>query len=257
MPHITSPDLSARGCTSTTRRRGSPTIRNGRGGRIFFARLRSDKMRGYNREFLGLCRSFEPVLYDVAHVVMGGGLTTHPTPPCRRFRATGGTFFFTVALSERGSDALTRNIDILRGAYMATVRDRPVHCDAMVVLPDHLHAIWTLPDDDTDYSTRWRLLKSRFSHWIPDEGVPTFSQKRKAEVGLWQRRFWEHRIRNQTDFDAHLAYCWGNPVRHRLVARAIDWPYSTFHRDVAKGVVDPDWSCRVGYKPTACAMVGL
>ena len=153
----------------------------------------------------------------------------------RRLRQPGATYFFTVNLAQRGDDALVRHIDLLRRAYQTTIREHPVKCDAMVVLPDHLHAVWTLPPGDSDFSLRWRKIKGRFTHWTGVKSETSHSKRRKREVGLWQRRFWEHVIRNDADFAAHVGYCLWNPVKHGLVARAEDWPFSSVHRDLRMG----------------------
>ncbi len=154
----------------------------------------------------------------------------------RRFRRSGGTYFFTVTLADRGATFLTEHIDVLRQAYTETMRERPARTDAIVVLPDHLHAIWTLPEGDNDFSTRWRLIKSRF---VRETGLRSRSKRDKAQRGVWQRRFWEHAIRDDEDMTLHLRYCWLNPVKHGLVTRAVDWPWSSVHRDIRRGVVGP------------------
>jgi len=159
----------------------------------------------------------------------------------RRFRIKGATYFFTVNLAERGGSTLVDHIDALRSAYACTQAEHPFQCDAIVILPDHLHAVWTLPPGDADFSTRWRMIKARFSRAVGAHHPRSFSKARKREVGLWQRRFWEHCIRNEADYRAHVAYCWGNPVQHGYVARAVAWPYSSIHRDVRLGRVDPEW----------------
>lgn len=160
----------------------------------------------------------------------------------RRYRREGGTYFFTVNLADRRASHLTDHIDALRQALATTRAERWIQIDAMVVLPDHLHAIWTLPADDADFSTRWRLIKSRFSRAVGLKQPRTASQVAKNEHGLWQRRFWEHCIRDDADFAAHLAYCWGNPVKHGLVTRAVDWPYSSLHRDIKRGLAGDEWA---------------
>jgi len=159
-----------------------------------------------------------------------------------RTRSPGGSFFFTVALDRRGSDLLVDRIDDLRVAYLRTMADMPLRCDAMVILPDHLHAVWTLPPGDTNYSERWRRIKHRFTRYVGSPPSRNHSRLRKREAGVWQRRFWEHRIRDQSDFVAHVEYCWGNPVRHGLVARAAEWPYSSLQRDIRAGRVSAKWA---------------
>lgn len=154
----------------------------------------------------------------------------------------GASYFFTVALLERRRRLLTQQIDTLREAFRHTRRDRPFRVDAIVVLPDHLHCIWTLPEADCDYPTRWRLIKARFSRAI--EPTERLSQRRteKGERGIWQRRYWEHVIRDQSDFGRHLDYIHYNPVKHGWADRAIDWPYSSFHKYVAAGLLSSDWA---------------
>lgn len=159
----------------------------------------------------------------------------------RRARRPGGSYFFTLALADRQATTLTDRIDDLRGAFATTLAERPFRCDAMVVLPDHLHAVWTLPDGDSDYSTRWRLIKARFSRAVRPSARRSASKLAKRERGLWQRRFWEHLIRDDEDMNLHVRYCWGNPVTHGYVARPSDWPYSSLHRDVRRGQVDDAW----------------
>lgn len=148
--------------------------------------------------------------------------------------------FFTLALAERGSDLLLTEVARLRQAVSLTRRELPFEINAWVVLPDHLHAIWTLPANDSDYPRRWRLIKSRFSHGLAAR-PRSQSKVARAEKGIWQRRYWEHHIRSPADYAAHLRYCWGNPVKHGLVARAVDWPYSSLHRDLGYGMAEPDW----------------
>lgn len=158
----------------------------------------------------------------------------------RRLRLPGATYFFTVNLARREDDALVKHIDLLRQAFRATAAEHPIRCDAMVILPDHLHAVWTLPPGDADFSLRWRKLKARFTRWSEVSPPTTPSKTRKGEAGLWQRRFWEHAIRDEADFAAHVGYCLWNPVKHGLVAQAEDWPFSSIHRDMRAGMLfDP------------------
>jgi putative transposase len=163
-------------------------------------------------------------------------------PMYRRMRLPGATYFFTVRLAERGSSVLTEHVDALRAAYRATAAEHPMVCDAIVILPDHLHAVWTLPPGDAAYSERWRKIKARFSRAVGRYGPRSASKRAKRERGLWQRRFWEHTIRGEADHALHLRYCWANPVRHGLVARPADWPYSSIHRDIRAGLIDADWA---------------
>jgi len=151
-----------------------------------------------------------------------------------RPRVPGASVFFTVTLTDRRSRLLVQEVAALRHAVRATRAERPFQIDAWVVLPDHLHALWTMPEDDADYSTRWRLIKTRFSRRLP-VGPLRPSHEARQERGIWQRRFWERHIRNEADFATHLRYCWGNPVKHGLVEKPEDWPYSSVHRDIRSG----------------------
>ena len=139
--------------------------------------------------------------------------------------------FFTVTLQERGSRVLVDQVPRLRAAVALTKAERPFRIVAWVVLPDHLHCVWTLPEGDDDFSTRWRLIKTRFSRVLP-KGHLRPSHIARQERGLWQRRFWEHHIRDDADMAAHVQYCWVNPVKHGLVDRPEAWPYSSIHRDL-------------------------
>jgi putative transposase len=167
----------------------------------------------------------------------------------RRVRIPGAKYSFTVSLADRSSDLLLQEVAHLRTAFAVTRRERPFWCDAFVVLPDHLHAIWTLPPGDAAYSTRWGAIKARFTRRVKASGVVgwnptlrTVSKIAKGDAGIWQRRFWGHRIRNEQDCRDHMAYCWGNPVKHGLVEHPTDWPYSSIHRDIRTGRIDPEWS---------------
>jgi putative transposase len=160
----------------------------------------------------------------------------------RRLRTAGAPWFFTVNLADRSSGLLVREIAALRVAFRKVLDTHPMTIDAMVVLPDHLHALWTLPADDTDYSTRWRLIKATFSRALPMEETRSRSRVDKRERGIWQRRFWEHQIRDESDYARHVDYIHINPVKHGLVERAIDWPHTSLHRFVAAGIVARDWA---------------
>lgn len=151
-----------------------------------------------------------------------------------RPRIPGASVFFTVALADRKGRLLVDHAELLRGSVRATRTERPFHIDAWVVLPDHLHAVWTLPEGDADYSARWRWIKARFSRALP-LGPLRPSHEARQERGIWQRRFWEHHIRNEADLGAHIRYCWWNPVKQGLVERPEDWPFSSVHRDIRGG----------------------
>ena len=159
----------------------------------------------------------------------------------RRARMAGATYFFTVNLADRTSTLLVDHIDDLRNA-VRHVRDRhPFVIDAMVVLPEHLHAVWTLPPGDANHSLRWRLIKTRFSRARPKGERRRDSRIAKGERGIWQRRYWEHLIRDEDDLCHHIDYVRINPVKHGHVQRAADWPHSSFHRFVADGRLPRDW----------------
>jgi len=159
----------------------------------------------------------------------------------RRLFIPGGTYFFTVALADRSSSLLTERIDDLRAAYRYAHDRHPFETVAMVVLPEHIHCIWTLPEDDADYPTRWRLLKTAFSRRIPALEPRSNSRQAKHERGIWQRRYWEHAVRDEEDLLRHVDYIHFNPVKHGYVGRVGDWPYSTFPRFVARGWFPEDW----------------
>jgi putative transposase len=163
-------------------------------------------------------------------------------PDYRRNRVPGGTYFFTVNLLDRNSRLLTEHIAVLRET-VRTVRVRaPFHIDAWVVLPEHLHCIWTLPPDDDDFSGRWHAVKSMFSAAMPHSERRSATRVRKGERGIWQRRFWEHTIRDDRDYAAHMDYVLFNPVKHGFVAYPADWPYSSFRRCVTRDLYPRDWA---------------
>ncbi|MDB5502986.1 MAG: hypothetical protein JWR89_2888 [Tardiphaga sp.] len=163
-------------------------------------------------------------------------------PNYRRARVPGGCWFFTVTLLDRRQTLLVDHIAALREAVALTRQNYPFEIDAFVVLPDHLHAIWTLPESDSDFSTRWRLIKTRFAKALPKQERLSAVRLARGERGIWQRRFWEHLIRDETDYARHVDYCYINPVKHGLVKRVSDWPHSSFHRDVRAGLVPEDWA---------------
>ena len=146
-----------------------------------------------------------------------------------RPKSKAASIFFTVALSRRGDDLLLHEIERLRQAVRVTRAERPFVIEAWVVMPDHLHAIWTLPHGDGDYATRWRLIKARFSAGLPT-GQTRASHVARGERGVWQRRFWDRHLRNEEDFAAHMKFCRNDPVLHGLVDVASEWPFSSFHQ---------------------------
>jgi putative transposase len=154
----------------------------------------------------------------------------------------GGTFFFTVNLLERRRKLLTENIDHLREVFHGARRRRPFTIKAIVILPDHLHCIWTLSSGDADFSTIWQYIKARFAALIPPGERLSERRQKKGERGIWQRRFWEHVIRDERDYERHVDYIHYNPVKHGHVTRVADWPYSSFHHYVERGIYDLDWT---------------
>jgi putative transposase len=163
-------------------------------------------------------------------------------PNYRRAFVPGGCWFFTVNLLDRRSQLLTDNIEVLRSTTRKTRERYAFHIDAVVVLPDHLHAVWTLPPGDADFSIRWRLIKSWFARSIPKGERLSRARQARGERGIWQRRFWEHLVRDDADYARHVEYCYINPVKHALVTCVRDWPHSSFHRDVRAGTFPEDWA---------------
>src|SRR5262245_38450935 len=159
----------------------------------------------------------------------------------RRAKIEGGTFFFTVTLADRSSDLLVRHVDRLRSMYRSIQERYPFETIAICVLPDHIHAIWSLPKGDADFSLRWSLIKSSFSRGLAHESQRTHSKVASRERGLWQRRYWEHAIRDDADLARHVDYIHFNPVKHGHVTQVCDWPHSSFHRYVARGDLPSDW----------------
>jgi putative transposase len=162
----------------------------------------------------------------------------------RRSFASGGTFFFTlVTYDRRPILSSPETVDLLRNAFRYTMERMPFTMAACVILPDHLHCIWTLPAESGDFSTRWRLIKSHFTnHWaVTHETIAVASRTRKGEKTVWQRRFWEHRIRDEMDFNRHVEYIHYNPVKHGLASSPAEWPYSSFRKYVKDGIYPKDW----------------
>ncbi len=164
----------------------------------------------------------------------------------RRWRVSGGTYFFTVVTEQRRPwlcDESARAC--LRDAIRVIRRRRPFRIDAIVLLPDHLHTVWTLPTGDSDYSTRWKLIKKRFTlNYLTDggtEAAANASRRSKGERSVWQRRFFEHAVRDEADRKRCIDYTHVNPLKHGLVERVRDWPWSSFHRYVRLGEYPADW----------------
>ena len=160
----------------------------------------------------------------------------------RRLYIPGSTWFFTVNLAERrNNQLLVEKIDLLRTAFCYARERKPYKNIAVVILPDHLHCIWTLPPEDGDFSIRWNLLKGYFSRSIPEGERISQSRYKRRERGIWQRRFWAHLLIDQVDFNNHLDYIHWNPVKHGYARRVAEWPYSSFHRFVERGVYPVNW----------------
>ena len=160
----------------------------------------------------------------------------------RRFRHPGASWFFTVNLAERkGNHLLVDKIANLREAFTLVKTKHPFTIDAIVVLPEHLHCIWVLPDGDSDYSTRRGLIKANFSRNLGKGERISASRTKRGERGVWQRRFWEHLIRNETDYWRHVDYIHWNPVKHGWAENVKDWPHSSFHRLVQQGMYPESW----------------
>ena len=164
----------------------------------------------------------------------------------RRCQKPGGVFFFTVVTYDRRQIlTVPKPREFLRKAIELTQAERPFELLAIVLLSEHLHCVWRLPPEDEDFSTRWRLIKTRFTRaflqWqgnAPDRNV---SRRKQEEHTIWQRRFWEHCIRDETDLKRHVDYIHYNPVKHGYVEQTANWPYSTFDKFLALGEYEPDW----------------
>ena len=157
----------------------------------------------------------------------------------------GGLFFFTVVTHQRrrvfSADA---TVNVLRNVVQEVRQRLPFTIDAWVVLPNHIHAMWTLPEGDADFSKRWGLIKATFTKRVVAAGLAD------AGVPIWQPRFWEHRIRDERDFATHIDYVYINPVKHGLVANVADWPWSSFHRDVQRGLYPANWGSEINIDPS-------
>ena len=163
-----------------------------------------------------------------------------------RAQQKGGTFFFTVVTYQRQTFLLDERIRMALRSSINEVREMlPFSIDAWVLLPDHIHCIWTLPDEDSNYSKRWGLIKRGVSVQVKGDfhraDLMSKSKVNKRESTLWQRRFWEHQISNEKDLKAHMDYLHYNPVKHGLVSQLKDWPFSSFHRYVKQGLYEPSW----------------
>lgn len=152
----------------------------------------------------------------------------------KRVFVPGGTYFFTVNLACKHSYALVKHIDLLRTAVAKVKKNQPFKIIAWVVMPNHIHAIWQLPTNDSNYPARWREIKKQFTKLLQ-------LHLGSKDVSVWQARYWEHTIKSAEDLEAHLKYCYYNPVKHGFVKHVKDWPYSSFHRDVKRGLFSTQW----------------
>ena len=169
----------------------------------------------------------------------------------RRARTTGGTYFFTVVTHNRREFLCTpENIVLLRSVFKKVMVRHPFIIEAMVVMPDHLHALWTLPDGDNNYSIRWSLIKREFTRSCHEacKGELSASRIARKEQAVWQHRFWEHEIRDEEDFERHADYIHYNPVKHGMANMPAAWEYSSFHRYVREGIYPADWGSCVEIK---------
>lgn len=159
-----------------------------------------------------------------------------------RYRIKGGCYFFTVNLLERHKSLLIDHVDLLRESVRKCKQKQPFHIDAWVVLPEHMHCIWTLPEGDEDFSSRWKAIKTHFSKSLPKDERRSQIQHKRGERGIWQRRFWEHAIRDDNDYEKHMDYLHFNPVKHGWAKNVIDWPYSSFHKYLKDDVYPANWA---------------
>jgi putative transposase len=169
-------------------------------------------------------------------------------PEYRRYYVPGGTFFFTLVTEGRSRFLCQETARIILRTQMQLCQKRwPFSIEAIVLLPDHLHALWVMPAGDSNYSLRWAWIKKEFTKsWLEaggeEQGVSD-SRRRNRRRGVWQRRFWEHMIRDENDYERHFDYIHYNPVKHGLVARPQDWPHSTFHLWVKRNIYPLEWGC--------------
>ena len=166
----------------------------------------------------------------------------------RRAQTAGAIYFFTLVSYRRQPILCDPPVRAaLHNAIVSTRTKRPFSIDAWVLLPDHLHCIWTLPPDDADFSTRWSIIKRQVSVKCREayrrSELITASKLKHRESTLWQRRYWEHQIRDDTDYMRHVDYIHYNPIKHKVCKSLAGWPYSTFHRYVEHGFYPSNWGC--------------
>lgn len=161
----------------------------------------------------------------------------------RRVLIPNATYFFTINLLNRKSSLLIQHIDALRFSFRKVQQRHPFHINAIVILPDHCHLMLTLPQGDMNYSTRISLIKSNFSRQIEPIETRARSREKKRERGIWQRRFWEHIILDDKDYEHHVNYIHFNPVKHGYVINPSDWKFSSIHRFIKQGILSENWAC--------------
>ena len=170
-------------------------------------------------------------------------------PEYRRTRVKGATYFFTVVTYQRRPVlCLPESLDAMTDVISNVAERHPFHTDAWVVLPDHMHFVWTLPEGDSNYSLRWAVVKKEVTKQLGPsmmdaDTARSQSRRRHREGTLWQRRFWEHQIRDEQDYQTHVDYIHFNPVKHGLTGSPKGWRCSSFHRWVALGAYEKDWGC--------------
>jgi putative transposase len=169
-------------------------------------------------------------------------------PDYRRWFVAGGSFFFTVVVhGRRPLFANPRAVTLLGGVMRDCLVRWPVTVNAIVLLPDHLHAIWTMPTGDAEYPKRWGWIKKEFTKQrLADAGCEhpvSVARQRERRRGVWQPRYWEHTLENEDEFERHFDYIHWNPVKHRYVRCPHEWPHSSFHQYVERGVYDRQWGC--------------
>jgi putative transposase len=172
-------------------------------------------------------------------------------PDYQRLYLKGGTLFFTIVTFRRRPVFIEESsVKLLWRCIKNTMEKFPFTINAFVILPDHLHMIWTLPEHESDFSTRWKMIKGTFSRQYSGERVKDISESmvRKNEKGIWQRRFWENAIRDQEDYNRHCDYIHYNPVKHGLIKSAADWEQSSYKDFVAEGYYPEGWGSEIPEK---------
>jgi putative transposase len=161
----------------------------------------------------------------------------------KRTFVPGATYFFTLNLQNRKSSLLIKHVNALRFAFKKVQLSHPFYIDAIVIMPDHCHLLMTLPETDRHYPKRLSLIKATFSRQIVLDEVISKSRQRKRERGIWQRRYWEHLIRDERDYEHHVNYIHYNPVKHGYVKKPSEWCYSSIHRWIGQGILQENWAC--------------